>query len=118
MKRIMRLLLLSWMLLCLWTQPAFAEPASEALSAADSTTAHLFEIHCAGCHPNGGNIIRRGKTLKQKALQRNKVDSVETISTLIANGKGIMSAFRDRISEAEITALAQYVLDQAEHNWQ
>jgi cytochrome c6 len=21
----------------------------------------LFEVHCAGCHLNGGNIIRRGK---------------------------------------------------------
>ena len=32
--------------------------------------AQLFELHCAGCHLNGGNIIRRGKTLKLAALER------------------------------------------------
>lgn len=117
MKRILGLLLVSWVLISLWTQPALAEAALDTLPTADST-AQLFEIQCAGCHANGGNIVRRGKTLKQKALKRNGVDSVEAISALIANGKGAMSAYRDRISEAEITALAQYVLNQAEHNWQ
>ncbi len=58
----------------------------------DLKTAKLFEVHCAGCHPNGGNIIRRGKTLKQKALQRNKMDSLTAINDIITNGKNNMSA--------------------------
>ncbi|HEY9762620.1 MAG TPA: c-type cytochrome [Trichocoleus sp.] len=116
MKRILPLLLVIGMVISGWGQPALAEPTVAAPAA--ESTAQLFEVQCAGCHPNGGNIIRRGKTLKQKALQRNGVDSVEAISALIANGKGVMSAFRDRISATEITALAQYVLDQAEDNWQ
>jgi cytochrome c6 len=77
----------------------------------------LFEVHCVGCHLNGGNIIRRGKNLKLKALQQNKVDSVEAIATLIANGKNNMSAYRDKLSTPEIDALADYVMVQAQKGW-
>lgn len=89
---------------------------------ADSLTASvppaaLFEAHCAGCHLNGGNIIRRGKNLKLKALQQNKVDTAAAIATLITNGKNNMSAYRDKLSPVEIQALAQYVLAQAQKGW-
>ncbi len=78
----------------------------------------LFETHCAGCHVGGGNIVRRRKTLKQRALERNGVDSVAAIANLITNGKGIMSAYRDRLTAAEIDQLAQYVWQQAQDDWQ
>lgn len=85
---------------------------------ADGTSPdELFEIHCAGCHPNGANIIRRGKNLKQKALKRYGYESVDAIATLITNGKGLMSAYDDRLSQDEITSLASYVLEQAAVNW-
>ena len=77
----------------------------------------LFEVHCAGCHPNGANIIRRGKNLKQKALKRYGYESVDAIATLITNGKGLMSAYGDRLSEDEIASLANYVLEQAAIDW-
>ncbi|MGL6340496.1 MAG: c-type cytochrome, partial [Waterburya sp.] len=49
----------------------------------DSTSgAKIFEANCAGCHANGGNIVRRGKNLKLKALQKNKVDTQEAIADL------------------------------------
>jgi cytochrome c6 len=79
--------------------------------------ASLFELQCSGCHINGSNIIRRGKNLKLKALQANHVDSPEAISALITNGKGIMSAYADRLSSAEIELLASYVLEQANAGW-
>lgn len=81
------------------------------------TTGELFEVHCAGCHPNGANIIRRGKNLKQKALKRHGYDSADAISTLITNGKGLMSAYGDRLNEDEINSLANYVLEKAAVNW-
>jgi cytochrome c6 len=88
------------------------------VSAADTDTgAKLFEIHCAGCHPQGGNIIRRGKTLKQAALQKNKVDTLEAIATLVTNGKNNMSAFKDRLSPDEINDVSAYVLEQAAQGW-
>jgi cytochrome c6 len=82
-----------------------------------SQAAALFELQCSGCHINGGNIIRRGKNLKLKALQANHVDSQETISAMITKGKGIMSAYADRLSPAEIELLASYVLEQANAGW-
>lgn len=77
----------------------------------------IFEIHCAGCHPNGGNIIRRGKSLKMKALKRNRMDSVDAIAQIVTDGKSTMSAYEERLSTDEIQAVSAYVLAQAEHAW-
>lgn len=101
--------LIALLLFALWflSPPAFA---------ADQGAA-LFEVQCAGCHPKGGNIIRRGKTLQLKALQRNHRDSLESIVDIVSNGKGNMSAYKDRLSQAEIETLATYVLEQAEKGW-
>ncbi len=86
--------------------------------AADTTNgAEIFSVQCAGCHVNGGNIIRRGNTLKLKALKRNKVDSLDAIASLVTNGKNNMSAFKDRLSAKEIEDVSAYVLEQAEKNW-
>lgn len=80
--------------------------------------APLFELHCAGCHPGGSNIIRRGKNLKQRALKRYGYTTPAAIAQLITQGKGLMSAYADTLSPEDIQTLAQYVLDQADHNWQ
>ena len=93
---------------------------TSALAVNDPTLANgseLFKVHCAGCHPQGGNIIRRGKTLKPKVLKRNGFNSVEAIAELVANGKNNMSAFSDRLSSEQITVISTYVLEQAEQGW-
>ena len=77
----------------------------------------LFEAQCAGCHAGGGNIIRRGKNLKLKALQKNKVDTQDAIVNLVTVGKGNMSAYRDRLTPEEIQTVSAYVLAQAAQNW-
>ncbi|MEM6255626.1 MAG: c-type cytochrome [Cyanobacteria bacterium P01_D01_bin.156] len=84
---------------------------------AEEAASELFNVHCAGCHPNGANIIRRGKSLKQRALQRYGYDSSDAIAQLITDGKGLMSAYGDQLTEQEINNLADYVLHQAEINW-
>ncbi|MCZ0898934.1 c-type cytochrome, partial [Microcoleus sp. HI-ES] len=73
--------------------------------------------NCAGCHINGSNIIRRGKNLKQKALKKYGMDSIANISNLVTNGKGIMPAYKDRLSEQQIIDVSAYVLSQAETDW-
>lgn len=88
-----------------------------ALAADTANGAQIFSVHCAGCHVNGGNIIRRGKNLKQKVLKRNGMDTLEAIASLVANGKNNMSAFKDRLNSAEIIDVSAYVLDQAEKGW-
>ncbi|NJN62209.1 MAG: c-type cytochrome [Coleofasciculaceae cyanobacterium RL_1_1] len=79
--------------------------------------AAVFEATCAGCHVNGGNILRRGKNLKARALARNQADSLEAISAIVMNGQGIMSAYGDRLSADEIRDVASYVLDRANSDW-
>jgi cytochrome c6 len=89
-------------------QPAIASPDG----------AVIFENNCAGCHVNGGNIVRRGKNLKLKTLQKNGVDSVESIAQLVTNGKGLMSAYGDRLTAEEIETVSKYVLERAQQDWQ
>lgn len=104
-----KFILLTLFLLTIYLQqPAFADTAN---------AAKIFEANCAGCHINGGNIIRRGKNLKIKALKKYKMDSVEAISHIVTYGKNNMSAYKDRLSESEIQAVSTYVLKQAENNW-
>jgi cytochrome c6 len=93
---------------------AFSVPT---LAADTANGAKIFSVHCAGCHLNGGNIIRRGKNLKLKALKRNGMDNVEAIASIVANGKNNMSAYKDRLSAQEIQAVSAYVLEQAEKDW-
>ncbi len=88
--------------------PAFAE---------SNNAEQLFEVHCSGCHLNGGNIIRRGKNLKLKTLEKNGYDTPEAIAEIIANGKNNMSAFSDRLNQTEIAQLSDYVLNQAQQVW-
>lgn len=79
--------------------------------------AKVFKANCAGCHINGGNIVRRGKNLKMKALHRHKVDTQDGIVSLVTNGKGIMSAYGDKLTEQEIEEVSAYVLQRAAENW-
>ena len=79
--------------------------------------AKIFNANCAGCHVKGGNIVRRGKNLKLKALHRNKVDTHEAVVSLVTNGKGIMSAYKDKLTPEEISEVSTYVLNRAEQNW-
>lgn len=92
----------------------FSHPA---LAADTANGAKIFSVECAGCHLNGGNIIRRGKTLKTKALKRNGMDSLEAIVSLVTNGKNNMPAYKDRLSTQPIEDVSAYVLEQAEKDW-
>ena len=77
----------------------------------------IFKANCAGCHINGGNIVRRGKNLKLKTLHKRKVDTEDAIATLVTNGKGLMSAYGDKLTPEEIANVSAYVLQRAEENW-
>ena len=86
-------------------------------TATNPTAAEVFSANCAGWHINGGNIIGRGKNLKQKALKKYGMDSIANISNLVTNGKGIMPAYKNRLSEQQIIDVSAYVLSQAETDW-
>jgi cytochrome c6 len=79
--------------------------------------AELFEAHCAGCHVNGGNIIRRGKTLRLAALERQGVASEAAIAAIAAAGVGQMSGYAGVLGEEGVAAVAAWVWQQAQTDW-
>jgi len=101
--------LIAWIvLLTSIASPAFADL---------DNGAKVFQANCAGCHVNGKNIVRRRKNLKLKALHKYKVDNIDAIASLVTNGKGIMSAYGDKLTSEEIANVSAYVLQRAEQNW-
>jgi cytochrome c6 len=98
------------------SQPA-SELTEDQMTADSPLGESLFSVQCAACHAHGGNIVRRGKTLKQKALVRNGYGDVDAIAQLITQGKGAMPAYADRLSAQEIGAIAQYVHQKANTGW-
>ncbi len=110
MKKFITLVLLTLLLLTSsFTLPAIAVETTDG--------AQIFSVHCAGCHINGSNIIRRGKNLKKPALKRYGMDSIEAIASIVTNGKNNMSAYKDRLTQDQIQSVAAYVLEQAETGW-
>jgi cytochrome c6 len=108
-----KLTILIFCTFCLWTIN-FTLPA-KALDTAKG--AEIFDFHCAGCHINGGNIIRRGKNLKKNALKKYGMDSLAAITAIVTNGKNNMSAYQEKLTTEEIETVAAYVLEQAEKDW-
>ena len=93
---------------------------AKAIAAAVQDTspgAVLFEQHCAGCHINGGNIIRRGKNLKLKTLERNDIATVEAIAAIAREGRGQMSGYADVLGTDGDQLVAEWILLQAQNAW-
>lgn len=109
MKKLL-VILCTLLLIVIIIQPAYAQDS-------DGAASKIFESNCAGCHINGGNIVRRGKNLYKKALKKNGMDSIEAITGIVTNGKNNMPAYKDRLAPEQIQDIATYVLQQAENNW-
>ena len=91
--------------------------ASLAAGADASPGGLLFEQHCAGCHINGGNIIRRGKNLKLKTLERDEIATVEAIAAIAREGRGQMSGYADVLGPDGDQVVAEWILMQAQNAW-
>ena len=88
--------------------PAFAEGPDGAA---------LFEAHCAGCHVHGGNIIRRGRTLKLNALERQGITSPAAIATIATQGIGQMGGYGQVLGPGGPDQVAAYVWQEALAGW-
>lgn len=105
------------LIICLGALTAIILLASPAFAVDLKDGAQIFIANCSGCHANGGNVVRRGKTLKLKDLQRNGYATVDAIAQIVTNGKGNMSAYRNRLNNAQIENVSHYVLDRAKKGW-
>ena len=79
--------------------------------------ASLFQNNCASCHPKGGNIIRRGRTLKIKALTKRGLDSREAIAQVAREGIGQMSGYAEALGDGGDVIVAEWVWQQAQNAW-
>ena len=77
----------------------------------------LFKNNCAGCHINGGNIMRRPKNLKIKSLKRNGIDNPEAIAKIARQGIGIMGGYKDQLGDNGDQIVAKWVWEQAQKAW-
>lgn len=66
----------------------------------------LFENHCSGCHPGGGNMQNPDKPI-QGSL---KLKNFETFNAFVRDPGGSMPPFSpDLISDTQVQALYQYL---------
>jgi len=109
------LALLAVLLLVFWPQPAWGLPAAGGDGVADG--ARLFQQTCAGCHPHGGNIIRRGRTLRESALRRQGIDSAAAVAQIAAEGIGRMDGYAGALGEGGPERVGLWVWEQALADW-
>lgn len=88
-----------------------------------------FSLKCAGCHQNGGNIVKAGATLFTADLEKNGMLDRDALYRLIYYGQQKMPGFGQdcapkgqctfaaRLSDQEVADMADYVLQRAAENW-
>lgn len=116
----MALLLGLLLALILWPQPAWGQGETARMvpsvqAALDGS--RLFELNCAGCHPNGGNVIRRGRTLRLADLRRQGVEGEAAIALIAAEGIGRMDGYEAALGDGGSEAVAAWVWLQAQAGW-
>ena len=78
---------------------------------------NLFKNHCAGCHINGGNIIRRSKNLKISSLKHNGIDNPEAIAKIASQGIGIMNGYKEQLGDNGDQIVGNWIWEQAQKAW-
>ena len=87
--------------------PPAAQPAATAAPSGEA----LFRQHCAVCHPDGGNIVKPEYTLHAKALAAHRIGKAADIVGRMRNpGPGMTRFDAATVSDAEATAIAEYIL--------
>ena len=89
----------------------------ELLALNTNTGKSLFESHCAGCHINGGNIIRRSNNLTIPSLKNNGIDNSESIAKIAREGIGIMDGYKEVLGEEGDQIVANWIWEKAQNAW-
>lgn len=115
------------LLVALSSSPLPALAADAAAAAVDAPA--IFTKSCAGCHQGGGNVVSPGNTLSLADLERNGLLSSEKLFEIIYSGKGKMPGYGEncaprgactfaaRLSDDEVRALGDFVLQRASEGW-
>jgi cytochrome c6 len=109
-------LALGWWILS--PRPALGADLTPApLATTQPSGAVLFSQHCAGCHVNGGNVIRRGKTLRLAALRRAGLESAQDVARVASVGQGQMGGYGEVLGPGGAEAVGDWVWRQALADW-
>ena len=81
----------------------------------------LFMQHCAGCHPDGGNIMNPSKTLSKEDREANDIKTARDIVNKMRNPGPVpthpskwsgMTMFDEKtISDKDAYKIAEYILE-------
>ena len=75
---------------------------------ADPVLAHgqdIYNSKCASCHGKGGN---GGLGPKLAGVVANRYPNIDDQKAVIADGRGSMPAWKDKLSDDDMTAVARY----------
>lgn len=78
------------------------------LAAAARADGALFAKKCAACHGKDGKGTPVGKKMGAKDLAATKLSEGDLVK-VISEGRGKMSAYKGKLSDAEIQSLAKFV---------
>lgn len=98
------------------TTAAFSYVPS-AFGADTAIGAKVFTANCVQCHEGGENVVNHSKSLKQGALDKYNMHSVEDINKHVSKGKNSCPSFRHRLEPDQIENVSAYVLEQADKGW-
>lgn len=71
----------------------------------------LFKKNCSVCHPDGGNIVNRKKTLKKGSLEsRNIREAADIVRVMRKPGPGMTKFDEKIIPEADAIRIGTYIL--------
>ncbi len=73
-------------------------------SLANDDAIQLFKMHCASCHGFNGNMEVNGA----KNLTKSTITLEESVAQIYF-GKGLMTPFRNKLSDEEIVTVARYI---------
>ena len=80
---------------------------------ADAKTVSLYKSKCQSCHGADGKATTIGKKLGARDFQDPDVASMseDDLATVTTNGKNKMPAYKGKLKEDQIKALAKYIKD-------
>jgi cytochrome c6 len=71
----------------------------------------IFKAKCMACHPNGGNIMKKEKSLSGKDLAANKLNTTKAMVKYLRNpGPGMTKFDAKALPDKDAKAVAEYVL--------
>lgn len=82
--------------------------AALSIAGAAQADAALYAKKCASCHGKDGKPTAVGEKMGAKDLGATKLSEKE-LAGVISGGKGKMTAYKDKLTEAEIQSLAKYI---------